>query len=111
MSLGVLKKGVFRVLLFFTFFFNLLDAAFSTLYFSCVSDVSGELNPITRYFLSSGFPEFILFKLSIVSFGLLILWKYRHHLLAQVALVVLFIIYALVVCAFVCNLGLFSIIA
>ncbi len=64
---------------------NLLDAAFTL--FWTLSGLAVEANPLMEHALADSPVRFMVIKLSLVSLGLLLLWRLRWRRLARVAIV------------------------
>ena len=74
---------------------NLLDALFTMVYTH--AGYAAEANPLMAVALASTPVVFVAAKLSLVSLGVLLLWRVRDRKLAAVALVASAATYALVV--------------
>ncbi len=59
-----------------------------------------ENNPIMKYLLDIGIMPFIIFKISLISIGIYILWSYRNKLLAQIGAYISFSFYWALICMF-----------
>jgi hypothetical protein len=74
---------------------NLLDAIFTMFYTK--AGYASEANPLMAVTLASTPVLFVLAKLSLVSLGVLLLWRMRHRTFAAVGLVTSAAAYSLVV--------------
>jgi len=74
---------------------NLLDAVFTMMYTH--AGYATEANPLMAVALASTPVVFVLAKLSLVSLGVLLLWRVRHRTFAAVGLVASAATYALIV--------------
>lgn len=61
---------------------NLLDGVFTFAYLQC--GVACEANPVMRWFYAASPLAFMLFKLSCVQLGLLVLWMHRSRATAAI---------------------------
>lgn len=75
--------------------FNLLDAVLTMIWVE--SGRATEANPLLEPLLSASPVVFVLAKMSLVSLGVLLLWRLRDRVSAAVALVVTAVIYGAVV--------------
>jgi hypothetical protein len=64
---------------------NLLDAIFTLMWIH--AGIAGEGNPLMDQALSGGPLGFMAVKLSLVSLGVLLLWRLRHRRAAAIAMV------------------------
>jgi hypothetical protein len=74
---------------------NLLDAVFTMLYTN--AGYASEANPLMGVALASSTVLFVVAKLSLVSLGVLLLWRVRHRTFAAVGLFASAATYALIV--------------
>ena len=76
---------------------NFFDA-FCTLYWASVSSMGNgvETNPVMRAALEEGNLVFVLYKITLVSLGVLLLWRFRKIPTARIAFVPVALLYALV---------------
>ena len=74
---------------------NLLDALFTIFYTK--GGYASESNPLMQVALASSPVLFVIAKLSLVSLGVLLLWRARHHRLAAGGLFVGAAAYALII--------------
>ena len=82
---------------------NLLDGIFTLA--AVQAGAASEANPIMSLPLELGSVWFIIAKTGLVSAGVLLLWRARHRLLAQRAVVGLALVYTAVVVYHVSALG------
>jgi hypothetical protein len=75
---------------------NLLDAACTLVW--CLSGLAQEANPLMRHLLSWGPVPFIEGKVALVLFGVWVLSRAKHHVLAEIGV-------ASAVLAYVCVAG------
>ena len=61
------------------------------------SGMASEANGVMNFLIGMGWLPAVLFKVGVVSAGVLVLWRYRHHRLAATSTVGLAIFYGLVV--------------
>ena len=74
---------------------NLLDAVFTMIYTN--AGYAAEANPLMSVALASTPVVFVLAKLSLVSLGVLLLWRVRHRTFAAVGIAASAATYALIV--------------
>ena len=75
--------------------FNLLDWAFT--WFWIREEVTTEVNPLMDSTMASGPWVFLVFKMSLILLGCLMLWRYRHVDFAVRAGSTLSLVYALLI--------------
>ena len=73
---------------------NLLDAVFTMIYTQ--SGHASEANPLMAVALASTPVVFVLAKLSLVSLGVLLLWRLRHRTFAAIGIAASAATYALI---------------
>jgi hypothetical protein len=66
-------------------------------HFALQSGVASEANSLMNYLLGLGWLPAAVFKVGVVSLGVVVLWRYRHHRLALRSAVALTAFYCLVV--------------
>ncbi len=81
---------------------NLLDGLFTFTFLQL--QVVREANPLLAWIYTASPVSFMVFKLSCVQFGLLILWQYRHRVAAGLAVRARAGVYAAVV-AYHCSIA------
>jgi hypothetical protein len=74
-----------------TLILNLLDALFTLVW--VIAGLAREANPLLDHLLLDHPVAFVVVKLSLVSLGSLLLWRYRSRPLAVVAIFVSFLAY------------------
>lgn len=79
------------ILLPCVFVLNLADALLTWFWVS--RNLATEANPLMAYLLNEGPFWFLLGKMSLVSFGLLLLWKFREARTALPSTLVVFFVY------------------
>jgi hypothetical protein len=75
---------------------NLLDAMFTLAYTH--AGLATEANPLMEKFLSASPVLFMIAKLALVSMGVLVLWRLRHHRSARFGLVATSAAYVMLLC-------------
>jgi hypothetical protein len=83
-----------KAILAATLVFNLLDLVLTMIV--VLAGVATEANPVMAYFLDAGTVPFALVKLTLVSVGVLMMWRERHRPLAVWGSVFVFCVYSLV---------------
>jgi hypothetical protein len=73
---------------------NLLDTVFTLIWVK--KGIAEEANIILKNIVNNSPVGFVFVKIVLVSFGSLLLWRYRSHPFAIIGLVFAFIIYSLV---------------
>ncbi len=84
-----------RTLLVLVFVFNVADGLLTLLWLA--ADKATEANPLMAHMLAEGPLWFLLGKLSLVLFGLLLLWRYKQARLAIPSAISVFSVYLAIV--------------
>ena len=87
------KSNAMLVAAGFVVVLNLLDAMFTVAYTH--AGVATEANPLMERFLAASPVLFMIAKLALVSMGVLVLWRLRHHRSARFGLVATGAVYVL----------------
>ena len=92
------SANMMKFLLSLTAIFNIIDIIVSIKIIKFGS--YEENNPIMKYLLDIGIMPFIIFKISLISFGIYVLWTYKDKLLAQIGAYISFSFYWALICMF-----------
>ncbi|HJW74526.1 MAG TPA: DUF5658 family protein [Thermoleophilia bacterium] len=94
-SRGIKPRPVLVAALIALWLLNLWDLVLTR--HALQSGLASEANSLMNALLGVGWLPAIVFKIGVVSLGVVVLWKYRHHRLAVSATVALMVFYCFVV--------------
>ena len=84
-----------QIILGLTVVMNLMDAILTLVVVK--AGLTVEANPLMADLLARSPLQFMVGKLALVSLGILLLWRWRHHVLSMVGSVCIFAVYSSII--------------